>query len=205
VKLRQPDLPLVEITSRAVWRHWLSRHHTRSSSIWLVIWKKGRGPHVPYGDIVEEALCFGWIDSRPAKLDDDRSMLLLSPRKPGSAWSKLNKERVERLTAAGFMAAAGLRAVDDAKIRGTWTKLDSVETLSVPPDLEDAFAKAPAAREFFDNFPPSSRRGILEWIGQAKRSDTRAARIAETVRLAALNIKANFPKGRNAGPKSQKT
>jgi uncharacterized protein YdeI (YjbR/CyaY-like superfamily) len=113
----------VEIASRAAWRRWLSKNHARSESIWLVTFKKHTGArHVPYGDVVEVALCFGWIDSVPRKLDEDRSMVLLSPRKPGSPWSKLNKERVERLIAAGLMTAMGLAKVESAKADGSWTK-----------------------------------------------------------------------------------
>ncbi|MDX2309013.1 MAG: YdeI/OmpD-associated family protein [Hyphomicrobium sp.] len=194
----------VEITSRAEWRSWLTRHHARRSSIWLVIWKKGRGSHVPYADIVDEALCFGWIDSRPAKLDENRSMLLLSPRKPKSGWSNINKQRVKRLIAEGLMADAGFSAIETAIANGAWRKLDDIETLVIPNDLAHALDEHPPSRKYFESFPPSSRRGILEWIASAKQLETRRARIENTARLAARNINGNFPEGRNLGPEPRR-
>jgi uncharacterized protein YdeI (YjbR/CyaY-like superfamily) len=197
---RDHDIESVEIRSRAELRAWLEANHGRSGSIWLVTHKKRPGaPHVPNRDIVEEALCFGWVDSLPRKLDDHCSKLLLSPRKRGSSWSRINKELVAALAAAGRMAPAGLARVEQAKADGSWTALDAVETLEKPPDLAKALASHPAADRFFDAFSRSSRRGILEWIANARRPETRAARIAETVRLAARNIKANHPAGRNHG------
>ena len=155
-------------------------------------WKKGSGgPHVPYGDVVEEALCFGWVDSLPRKLDDQRSQLLVTPRKPGSRWSKLNRERVERLSAAGRMAPAGLAVVEAAKADGTWTALDAVEALEEPGDLRAALDAEPEARRQWDAFPRSTRRGILEWILAAKRPETRAARVRETAEQAARGVRAN--------------
>ncbi len=164
----------------------------QAQSVWLVTWKKASGDrHVPYGDIVDEALCFGWIDSLPRKLDAARSMLLLSPRKRGSAWSAVNKARLERLAAAGLIHPAGQAAIDAARADGSWSRLDAVDALVVPPDLEDAFAARPGAAENFGRFPPSARRGILEWIVQARRPETRHRRVTETADLAQRNIRAN--------------
>lgn len=161
-------------------------------SVWCVTWKKSQGAlHVPYPEIVEEALCFGWVDSLPRTLDDKRTMLLLSPRKPGSNWSKLNKARVERLTAAGMMNPAGFKAVADAKKNGRWEFLADVDALIVPPDLLQALKAIADAREHWEAFPPSARRGILEWIKNAKTPLTRARRIEETAKLAGQNIRAN--------------
>jgi uncharacterized protein YdeI (YjbR/CyaY-like superfamily) len=188
---RLDDLPRVEIDSREEWRTWLERHHASAGSVWLVLHKKTRGPHVPYDDVVDEALCFGWVDSLVRKLDDRRSMLLLSPRKPGSAWSKVNKERVARLIASGAMRPAGLARIEAAKSSGTWTKLDAVEALTVPRDLAAAFRNHAGSAARFAAFPRSAKRGILEWIEQAKRPETRARRVAETARLAARNERAN--------------
>jgi uncharacterized protein YdeI (YjbR/CyaY-like superfamily) len=140
---------------------------------------------------VEEALCFGWIDSLPRKLDEKRSMLLLAPRKAKSAWSALNKARVEKLLAAKLMQPAGLAVIAAAKASGHWSKLDAVELLEIPDDLGKALAKSAAARKNFDTFPRSVRRAILEWIIQAKKPETRAARITETVSKAKDNIRAN--------------
>lgn len=189
------DHPRVEVASRAELRAWLQRNHTRTTSIWLVTWKKAAGArHVPYSDVVDEALCFGWIDSLPRKLDTDRTMLRLSPRKPGSAWSAVNKTKIERLLAEDRMTKAGLAAIDRAKADGSWSRLDSIATLSPPPDLAKTLAANPAAKLNFDAFPPSVRRAILEWITQAKTPETRARRIAETATLAADNIRANHPR-----------
>jgi uncharacterized protein YdeI (YjbR/CyaY-like superfamily) len=178
--------------SREEWRAWLATNHARPQGVWLVTYKKATGkPRVEYDAAVEEALCFGWVDSKPNKLDDERSLLWFAPRKGGTGWSKPNKERVERMLAAGKMAPAGLAKVEAAKADGTWTLLDDVETLAVPPDLAAALAAQPPAAENFAAFPRSAKRGILEWILQAKRPETRAARIAETANLAAEGKRAN--------------
>jgi uncharacterized protein YdeI (YjbR/CyaY-like superfamily) len=190
----RPDLPLVEVESRAAWRTWLTRNHTRSGGVWAVTLRKSvalPGTHVSAQDLNEECLCFGWIDSKPGKVDDLRSALLCTPRKPGSGWSKLNKDRLERLLAAGLVAPPGLAGIDAAKADGSWAKLDAVDALAVPDDLRAALREHPPAEGNFDAFPPSARRGILEWITQAKRGDTRATRIEETARLAAQNVRAN--------------
>ena len=139
----------------------------------------------------EELLCFGWIDSKPAKLDVERSMLLCGPRSPMSAWSKLNKDRVERLMALGLMAPQGLAMVALAQKNGRWDALNDVEALVVPSDLENQLDAIPGARANFEAFPPSAKRGILEWILQAKRPETRQKRVTETATLAAKNVRAN--------------
>jgi len=190
----------VEITSRAQWRAWLAEHHADAPGVWVVTHKKSEGDkHVPYDDVAEEALAFGWVDSQPRKLDERRSQLLVTPRKPRSSWSKVNKERIERLTAAGRMTPAGAAAVATAKANGAWSALDDVEQLVEPDDLRAALDADPAARRHWDAFPRSARRGILEWIGTAKTAPTREKRVAETARLAAQDIRANQwprPKGR---------
>lgn len=186
------DLPRVEVTSRQQLRDWLEAHHRTSRSVWLVTWKKSNPDwHIPYGDIVDECLCFGWVDSLPRKLDGNRSMLLISPRKRGSAWSAINKSKVERLTATGAMRPAGLAVVEAAQKDGAWSFLDEVERLEVPHDLASALDGHAGARDKFDRFPRSVRRGILEWIKQAKQAETRQARVIETARLAANNERAN--------------
>ncbi len=177
---------------RAEWRDWLEQNHAASRGVWLVYYKKGSGrPRVPYGEAVEEALCFGWVDSRPNALDDERYMQLFSPRKPGSPWSKLNKQRVERLTRQGRMAPAGLEKVEAAKRDGSWGKWDAIEELVVPKDLEEALNTDGAAAEHFRAFSASSKKNILWWIESAKRPETRRKRVGETVALAAKNVKAN--------------
>jgi uncharacterized protein YdeI (YjbR/CyaY-like superfamily) len=178
--------------TRAEWRAWLAANHTRAEGVWLISFKKATGkPALSYDEAVEEALCFGWVDSKPRKLDEERSMLYFAPRKGGSGWSRPNKERVERMLAAGLMTPAGLAKVDAAKADGTWTLLDAVENLEIPPDLEAALDAYDAARNNFEAFPRSARRGILEWIVQAKTPTTRAKRVEETARLAQQNKRAN--------------
>jgi uncharacterized protein YdeI (YjbR/CyaY-like superfamily) len=178
--------------TRTEWRAWLEANHTRTEGIWLISYKKATGkPRFDYNDAVEEALCFGWIDSKPNKLDAERSLLWFAPRKAGTGWSKPNKERVERMIAKGLMAAAGLAKVEAAKQDGSWNALDAVEALEIPPDLEQALASYEAAKLNFDAFPRSVKRGILEWILTAKKPETRSNRIEETARLAAENIRAN--------------
>jgi uncharacterized protein YdeI (YjbR/CyaY-like superfamily) len=184
--------PQVEVKSRAQWRRWLEKHHIRDDGIWLVTWKKtSGGPHVTNNDIVEEALAFGWIDSKPRALDDERTMLWLAPRKAGTGWSAPNKARIARMTAAGLMHTSGLAKINAAKRDGSWSKLDAVEQLVVPPDLAAALKKLPPAAKHFDTFPRSAKRGILEWILQAKRPETRSKRIDETASLAQNNERAN--------------
>ena len=183
---------LVHPLTREEWRAWLEAHHARPEGAWLVTFKRATGqPRVEYEEAVEEALCFGWVDSKANALDEARSILWFAPRKKGSGWSKPNKERIERLLAAGKMTPAGLAKVEAAKADGSWTLLDDVEQLIIPPDLLAALAAAPPAAENFDAFPRSVKRGILEWITQAKRAETRAARVAETARLAAEGKRAN--------------
>jgi uncharacterized protein YdeI (YjbR/CyaY-like superfamily) len=188
------DLPenAVHPLTRAEWRAWLEQHHTRAEGVWLVSYKKATGkPRVEYAESVEEALCFGWVDSKGRKLDEERSLLWFAPRKGRSGWSRPNKERIERLVAAGLMMPAGQAKIDAAIADGTWSLLDAVENLELPADLEAAFAPYPAARANFEAFPRSARRGILEWIVQAKTAATRARRVEETARLAEENRRAN--------------
>ena len=185
-------LKRVHPKTRGEWRRWLQRNHADAKGAWLVTYKKTTGrPRVEYADAVEEALCFGWVDSNSKTLDEERSMLMFTPRNPKSAWSKPNKERIERLTKDGRIAEAGSRAVAAARANGAWNALDSAEALIVPTDLENALARNKKAKQSFGAFPPSAKKRILWWIESAKRDETRQRRIAETVRLAAQNVRAN--------------
>lgn len=185
-------LERVDVAGRAEWRAWLKKHHRRSEGIWLMRWKKARpDKYMGYDAIVEEALCFGWIDATARPLDHERSLILVCPRKPKSMWSRVNKDRVERLIAQKRMAVAGLKAIETAKANGSWTTLDAVETLEVPADLAKALAKNKVAKKHFDAFPPSARKYALWWVGSAKTEATRNKRIAQVVELAAKNIRAN--------------
>lgn len=189
---RLPASPRVEIDTVDALRQWLAKHHDSAAGVWVITFKKAAGArHIPYADVRDEALCWGWIDSRPAKVDGLRSALLLSPRRAGSGWSAINKRRVADLIAEGRMAAAGLKAVERAKSDGSWTRLDAASALTEPPDLARTLRGNRAAAGHWEAFPPSARRAILEWIGSAKTPETRARRISETVRLAAMNLRAN--------------
>jgi uncharacterized protein YdeI (YjbR/CyaY-like superfamily) len=191
-----PSAPLpdnaVQVTTRAQWRAWLAKHHARAAGVWLVTFKKAEGrKHVPYASIVEEALCVGWIDSKPRALDAQRSMLWVAPRKPGTNWSAVNRARVDALIASGQMSTPGQARVDAAKADGSWAALDTVEALQIPADLAAAFRRHAGAASHFDAFPRSTKRAILEWIMAAKRDETRATRVETTARLAAKNERAN--------------
>jgi uncharacterized protein YdeI (YjbR/CyaY-like superfamily) len=191
-------LERVGLTDRASWRAWLEEHHLRDTGVWLVSFKKTTGkPRVEYDDSVEEALCFGWIDSVVHTLDAERAMQLFTPRRPRSPWSQSNRIRVEQLLAAGLMRAGGLAKIEEAKRDGSWDAYAVVESLELPPDLRSAFdAGPPGSRSRFDAFSPSSRRAILWWVHSAKRPDTRARRIAQVVTEAAHGRRANFPEDR---------
>ncbi|MDX1907401.1 MAG: YdeI/OmpD-associated family protein [Bacteroidia bacterium] len=189
---REDGIPTLYAPDQAAWRTWLAAHHETESRIWLIIYRKQSGiPSVYYDEAVDEALCFGWIDSKPNKRDENSFFQFFSRRDPTSNWSKVNKTKVERLLREGRMAPAGLAMVELAQQTGTWTALDEVEALIIPPDLQAALEAQPNALQHFVAFPPSARRGILEWILNARRPETRQKRITETARLAAQNIRAN--------------
>ena len=191
------DFQRLQITDRRQLRKWLAANHGQADGIWLVTFKKhGGARHVPYDAIVEEVLCFGWIDSLPRRLDDDRTMLFLSPRRPGSPWSRLNKNRVAKLDKAGQLEPPGQAKIDEAKADGSWVLLDDVEDLVIPNDLAGALESVPDARRHFDAFSDSSKKAILWWIKSAKRAPTREKRIHETAELAGQNIRANHPRDR---------
>ena len=173
------------------------RNLALAEPFWLVTYKKHvKNRYVPYGDVVEELLSFGWVDSRTRRVDDDRTMLLVSPRKPGSTWSAANKKRVAKLTRAGLMMPAGQQKIDAAKKDGSWTYLDDIENLVVPDDLAAALARDDRAMSNFEAFNASSKKVILMWLKTAKRAETREKRVRETVRLAAKNVKAAHPEAR---------
>jgi uncharacterized protein YdeI (YjbR/CyaY-like superfamily) len=182
----------IQVESRAELRQWLAENQGRSEGVWLVTFKKSAGDkYVSWDDIVQEVICFGWIDSQARKLDADRSMQWIAPRKPGSGWSRRNKEHVAQLAAAGLLMPAGLAKIEAAKADGSWNALDAVENLELPPDLVEALAEYTDAAANFEAFPRSVKRSILEWISNAKRPQTRQKRIEETARLAQDNIRAN--------------
>lgn len=178
--------------SRQEWREWLSENYQRKDGLWLISYKKHTGkPRVDIGEAIDEAICYGWIDSKSRALDDERAMIWFAPRKPKTGWSRLNKERVERLIAEGQVAEPGLAKIEAAKADGSWYALDGVEAIEIPADLSAAFSQFEHAGANFDAFPRFTKRAILEWISNAKRPETRARRVEETARLAEQNIRAN--------------
>lgn len=186
-----PDLEKVEIKSRDELRTWLEANHTQKESVWLVTFKKSVPEmYVSTGDVLDEILCFGWIDGRRMKLDERRTMQLISPRKT-QHWSKTYKDRVSKLTRLGRMHDAGLRSVEIAKENGMWDFLNDVDALIVPDDLDEALRKLPPASENFAAFPDSVKRDILRWIKMARKPETRSRRIAESAELAARNERAS--------------
>lgn len=183
---RLDDLPRVEPASRAEFREWLERNADSSAGIWLAVGKKGNSvTTLFYDDAVEEALCFGWIDSTVRRFDAERYWQLYTPRRPGSIWARTNKARVERLAAEGLMTPAGLAAVERARADGSWMLLDDAEAMIVPEDLRDALAGTSRAADGFAGLPDSTRKQLIYWITSAKRPATRAGRIARTVDAAA--------------------
>lgn len=178
---------------RKQWRQWLEKNHQAEKSVWLIIYKKGSGtPSIYYPEAVDEALCFGWIDSKPNKRDENSYYQFFAKRNLKSNWSKINKAKVEKLMSARLMAPAGMEMVEIAKQSGTWNALDEVENISIPEDLQKVFDNDKPAYENWSKFPRSSRRGILEWILNARRAETRSKRIEETVRMAGKNKKVLF-------------
>ncbi len=195
------ERPELSVSSGVELREWLAANHDSSDGVWLVVYRKNTsGPYVGWGGIVDELLAYGWIDSVQHRFDDERSKLQITPRKAKSNWSKRNKDRVEQLIAEGRMAPPGLAMIELAKETGTWSALDAVERLEEPDDLRVALDAEPDARRHWDEFPPSTRRAILEWITTAKREATRAGRVAETVELAAENLRvSDWPRPKASG------
>jgi uncharacterized protein YdeI (YjbR/CyaY-like superfamily) len=175
----------VYVKTRAEWRNWLRRNHDENSGIWLVFYKKHTGePTLDYDAVVEEALCFGWIDSIIKKLDDQRYARKLTPRRPGSRWSELNKRRVAKLMREGLMVASGIARVEEAKKSGLWEESDRPEISSeIPLELLRALAKNKKARMFFDQLASTYQKHFIAWISAAKRQDTKKRRVAESIAL----------------------
>jgi uncharacterized protein YdeI (YjbR/CyaY-like superfamily) len=185
------DAPLVHADDREGWRAWLAANHATVSGAWLVTWRSRSGhAALAYEAAIEEALCFGWVDSTGGRIDDERGKLYFAPRKPRSPWAASNKARVERLIRDGRMTPAGMRAIERAKANGSWEVLDSAERLEIPVDLAAALAAHPPAAENFDAFAPSVRKMLLGWIALAVRSETRASRVRKVAESAARNERA---------------
>ncbi len=185
------DAPNVHADDRATWRAWLEANHATARGVWLVTWRPVSGrARLDYEGAIEEALCFGWVDSTGGRVDDERGRLYFAPRKPRSVWAASNKARIERLIGEGRMTPAGLAAVERARANGSWGVLDAVERLEVPEDLAAALGKRPPAAVNFAAFPPSARKMLLGWVALARRPGTRAARIEAIAEAAARNERA---------------
>jgi uncharacterized protein YdeI (YjbR/CyaY-like superfamily) len=173
------------------WRAWLKQYCEAKQSVWLIMHhKQSRTPSVDYEGAIEQALCYGWIDSKARKRDPESSYLFFSKRNPKSAWSLVNQERVKKMMEHGLMTSHGQALIDLAKQTGTWDALADAQHLVVPGDLQKLFGKNDVALKNFQAFPPSSKRAFLEWIATAKKTETRQRRIERTVQLAADNIRA---------------
>ncbi len=184
------DYERVLVTSRQELRSWLEANAGQSQGIWLVTYKRASGKPFPtYDEIVEEGLCFGWIDSTNRPLNDEAGMMLFTPRRPKSTWSASNKLRLQRLIASGRMTERGLQAIEAAKANGSWDILDSVERLEVPDDLAAALDGS-GVRPAWDAFPPGARKQMLWQVISAKRPATRAQRIDRIVSEAAAGRRA---------------
>lgn len=173
---------LLAPASREEWRAWLSAEPNRTEGVWVAYPKKSANVTGPsYDDLVEEALCFGWIDGQGAKGDDERTLNWFSPRRKGGIWARSNKERVERLIAAGLMTERGLGVIDEAKADGSWDQYDDVDAMVEHDDLAEALDGTAGAREAFEALAPSHKKRYLWWVYEAKRPETRQRRITETV------------------------
>lgn len=189
-------VPAVEAEDAAAWRRWLAEHAETESRVWLVMYRQQVAlAHVRYPEAVEQALCFGWVDSHKISRSADSSYQQFTPRNPRSTWSRINRERAERMIRLGEMRESGRRLVELARQTGTWSPHPDADAGIVPADLAGALAREPAAKAHFDAFPPFSRRLILSWIAQAKRPETRTKRVLETVTAAEQNIRAHHPRG----------
>jgi uncharacterized protein YdeI (YjbR/CyaY-like superfamily) len=174
------------------WRAWLEEHCQTEKSVWLIVYhKSSKTPSAHFHDVIENALCFGWVDSKAASRDKESCYLLFSRRNPKSTWGKTSRARAEKMIGLGLMTPSGLEVIEQAKEMGAWEALADAQNLVMPDDLKKLFDQNDIAFKNFKRFPPSSQRTILEWIARAKRPETRQRRVMHTAELAADNIRAN--------------
>jgi len=179
----------VEVASAQDLRTWLLENHRHENSVWLVTHKKSiPEKYISRETVLDELLSFGWIDGIRRKLDDHKTMQLISPRK-AQHWAQSYKERAQKLIASGQMHAAGMQAIETSKANGLWNFMDDVDQLIVPPDLEQALLQKPQAHAFFTAINPSSKRFVLRWLKLAKTQKTRNNRILKLVELSAKGEK----------------
>jgi uncharacterized protein YdeI (YjbR/CyaY-like superfamily) len=176
--------------SQTAWRIWLQENHLSRQAVWIVFYnKKSEKKSITWSDAVDVALCFGWIDSKKIKIDEETSHQFFSKRKSVSTWSKINKEKVQQLIEKGIMSEAGYKSIETAKQNGSWTILDDVEELKIPKDLDKEFKNKKGSQDFFLGLSKSVKKAILQWLVLAKRPETRQKRITEIVELAGQNLK----------------
>ncbi len=188
--MEKEEIELFYPVSKAAWRAWLQENHESKQAVWLIYYKKkANKPSLSWSEAVDEALCFGWIDSTAKPIDEDTYKQFFTKRKPKSVWSKVNKEKIIRLSEEGLMKEAGLACIEIAKQNGSWTILDEVEELIIPDDLEAAFSSQEGSKDFFMSLSKSVRKMMLSWLVLAKRAATRQQRINEIVERAAQKLK----------------
>jgi uncharacterized protein YdeI (YjbR/CyaY-like superfamily) len=188
--MQQDNIETFYPTCQKDWREWLEQNHNSKQSIWLVCYKKqANKPTIAWSNAVDEALCFGWIDSTRKSIGNDTFIQFFTKRKPNSVWSKINKAKIERLIDDGLMHSAGYDCIEKAKINGSWSILDNVEELLIPEDLEKEFETKPGSKDFFLSLSKSVKKAILQWLVLAKRPETRQNRINEIAELAAQKRK----------------
>ena len=186
----EKEIETISPKNRQEWRDWLQENHDKKQSVWLIYYKKKSNIlTVTYSEAVDEALCFGWIDSKAKPLDEEKFMQFFSRRKAKSVWSRINKEKIERLINEGLMTCAGYHIIEIAKQNGSWTILDEAEALTIPKDLDEAFQNRPNAKNYFSSLSRSDKRNILQWLVLAKKQETRQKRISEIAELAGQNQK----------------
>src|SRR5688572_16132455 len=186
--------------NRKAFRTWLEKNHDKEKNVWLILHNKtSASKSISYVEAVEEALCFGWIDSKANKRDGESRYQYFAKRKPNGVWSGINKERIEKLITQGLMTKAGLAVIEQAKKNGSWNAHDKIDKIEIPKDLADALAKNKKASDNFKTFAPSSKKIILNWIYSAKRPETREQRVVDTVQLAAKGIRANHYRPKQDG------
>ena len=188
--MQKDEIEIFYPKSQTAWREWLEKNHCSKQAVWLVFYnKKSKNKSITWSDAVDEALCFGWIDSKKISIDKETSHQFFSKRKPKSTWSKINKNKVEKLIEQGLMTEAGFESIQTAKQNGSWTILDEVEELVIPTDLETELDKNPNSKDFFFSSSKSFKKIILYWLLSAKTVETRQKRLTEIIESAEQNLK----------------
>jgi uncharacterized protein YdeI (YjbR/CyaY-like superfamily) len=188
--MQKKDPEIFYAANAGAWREWLKKNHLVEDAVWLVLHKKSSAKHtINWREAVDVALCFGWIDSKKIKIDEETSHQFFSKRKAKGTWSKINKQIIEQLIENGLMEEAGFKSIELAKQNGSWNILDEVEELLIPEDLDAALSLKPNARDYFLSCSKSARKAMLQWLVMAKRVETRQNRVNEIVTLAGQNKK----------------